>query len=200
MKQKGLITFTERLYELRGNRSQEEFAKFLGISRPSLGSYENGNRVPNAQILKKISEKCGVSTDYLLGLSDYKQKETEAITAQDMGLTENCAKILQGIKGDDNVYAKIICAMVENEYFPSFALDLDNYLYIVRKSEENIADDNMFEVEVKGNTVREARFYATDSFSSLLSQMAPEPDFKRLENEAWERWKEEHGKHKENSR
>lgn len=159
MKQKGLITFTERLYELRGNRSQEEFAKFLGISRPSLGSYENGNRVPNAQILKKISGKCGVSTDYLLGLSDYKQKETEAITAQDMGLTENCAKILQGIKGDDNVYAKIISAMVENEYFPSFALDLDNYLYIVRKSEENIADDNMFEVEVKGNTVREARFY-----------------------------------------
>lgn len=200
MKQKRLDIFAQRLNTLRGELSQERFAKFLGISRPALGAYENGNRIPNAEVLKTISEKCGVSSDYLLGLSDYMKKETEAITAQDMGLTESCAEILKGIKGDDNVYAKIICAMVENEYFPTFVLDLDNYLSIVGKSEEKIADDNMFEVEFKETAAREARFYATDAFNSLLSRMAPEPDFRQLENEAWERWIKEHGKYKENSR
>lgn len=64
--------FADRFIELCGKRTQEEFAKFLGISRPTVGFYESGQRIPDALILRQIAEKCNVSADYLLGLTDEK--------------------------------------------------------------------------------------------------------------------------------
>lgn len=64
--------FADRFIELRGKRTQEEFAKFLGISRPTVGFYESGQRIPDALVLRQIAEKCNVSADYLLGLTDEK--------------------------------------------------------------------------------------------------------------------------------
>ena len=67
-----LPIFTERFRELQGERSNTEFADFLGISRQTVGFYCNGDRVPDALTLIKISQKCGVSVDWLLGLSTAK--------------------------------------------------------------------------------------------------------------------------------
>lgn len=67
-------TFAKRFYQLRGDMSQDEFSKYLGISRPTVGFYENGVRVPDAMILLKIAERCNVSADWLLGLSDSPQR------------------------------------------------------------------------------------------------------------------------------
>lgn len=62
--------FTERFRELRGERDNTEFGKFLGISRQTVGFYCNGDRIPDALGLKQIAEKCGVSADWLLGLTN----------------------------------------------------------------------------------------------------------------------------------
>lgn len=70
--------FTKRFRELRGNRDNTEFAKFLGISRQTVGFYYNGDRIPDAMMLKQIAEKCGVSTDYLLGLTDTQSTNADA--------------------------------------------------------------------------------------------------------------------------
>ena len=64
--------FRERFSQLRGDMKQDEFAEFLGFSRPTVALYESGKRVPDAVTLKTIAEKCGVSADWLLGLSDVK--------------------------------------------------------------------------------------------------------------------------------
>lgn len=69
--------FADRFIELRGNRTQDEFSKFLGISRPTVGFYESGQRIPDALVLRQISEKCNVSADYLLGLTDEKTPEQD---------------------------------------------------------------------------------------------------------------------------
>lgn len=65
--------FAKRFNELRGDMSQDEFSKYLGISRPTVGFYENGARIPDALVLRQIAEKCNVSVDWLLGLSDSPQ-------------------------------------------------------------------------------------------------------------------------------
>ena len=65
-----LPIFRERFNMLRGDMTQKQFAEFLGFSRPTVALYESGERIPDAIALKTISEKCGVSSDYLLGLSD----------------------------------------------------------------------------------------------------------------------------------
>jgi len=64
--------FAERFGALRQEyeMSQDAFAEFLGISRPTVGFYENGSRLPDAMVLRQIALRCDISTDYLLGLSD----------------------------------------------------------------------------------------------------------------------------------
>lgn len=45
----------EKLIELRGERTQEEIARELGISTSALSMYENGERVPRDNIKIRIS-------------------------------------------------------------------------------------------------------------------------------------------------
>jgi transcriptional regulator with XRE-family HTH domain len=62
--------FKQRLNKLRGEMSNTEFAEMVGISRQTMGFYLNGDRIPDAEMLIKICKATGVSSDYLLGLSD----------------------------------------------------------------------------------------------------------------------------------
>lgn len=66
--------FRDRLAELQGDRTIEVFAETLGISRATLGFYLAGSRIPDALGVKNIADRCGVSSDYLLGLSDTKSQ------------------------------------------------------------------------------------------------------------------------------
>lgn len=69
--------FTKRLEKLRGDRSNTEFAAFLGLSRQTVGFYLNGDRVPDFFSLIAIAQRCDVTVDYLLGLSDAKRHDTD---------------------------------------------------------------------------------------------------------------------------
>ena len=69
--------FASRLLELRGDRTLTAFARFLGISRQSLGFYINGSRIPDIHTLRKICEACGCSSDYIIGLSNIKNPDTD---------------------------------------------------------------------------------------------------------------------------
>lgn len=65
-------TFAERLTALRENtgKKRQEVADDLKISRASLEYYEKGKRKPDIEVLVRLADYYGVSTDYLLGLSD----------------------------------------------------------------------------------------------------------------------------------
>lgn len=90
--------FADRFIELRGKRTQGEFARFLGISRPTVGFYESGQRIPDALVLRQIAEKCNVSADYLLGLTNEKtpEQDIQAICKK-TGLSEkSVSRIISG--------------------------------------------------------------------------------------------------------
>lgn len=59
-----------RLKQLRGERTQEEISRLLGISRSRYSHYENERVEPDNELLKKMSELFGVTTDFLLGKVD----------------------------------------------------------------------------------------------------------------------------------
>lgn len=81
--------FTKRFRELQGKKSNTEFAEFLGLSRQTVGFYCNGDRIPDALGLKEIAEKCNVSADWLLGLSDVKTLDIDArLICEKTGLSE----------------------------------------------------------------------------------------------------------------
>ncbi|MCD7945195.1 MAG: helix-turn-helix domain-containing protein [Clostridiales bacterium] len=50
--------------------SQKELARRLGISPSTLNGYEKGNHEPKPQGLANIAQICGVTVDYLLGLTE----------------------------------------------------------------------------------------------------------------------------------
>lgn len=64
--------FGERLRELRRERnlSMKDFAKTIDATDAAVSNWENNINQPKISYLKKISEKYGVSTDYLLGLEN----------------------------------------------------------------------------------------------------------------------------------
>jgi len=60
----------QRLRELRGNESQEAFAKRLGVKQATYSTWERGIKDPASSTIVVIASRLGVSADYLLGLSD----------------------------------------------------------------------------------------------------------------------------------
>lgn len=64
--------FRKAFLELMGDMTLQEFADKLGMSRATVGFYSAGQRIPDALGVKTIAEKCNVSADWLLGLSDVK--------------------------------------------------------------------------------------------------------------------------------
>lgn len=46
-------------------KTQESFAKFLGIPKQNLSSYETGRRTPSDGVVKLICEKCNVNEEWM---------------------------------------------------------------------------------------------------------------------------------------
>ena len=65
-----MVPYGKRLIKLRGNRSQAEVAKAVGIATSTLGMYETGAREPDFETLEKIADFFNVDIDYLLGRTD----------------------------------------------------------------------------------------------------------------------------------
>ena len=109
--------FKARFNQLRDGMTQGKFAEFLGISRPTVGFYENGDRIPDAFGVRNIADKCGVPADWLLALSDFKNSDTRKLTAEDLGLTESSAAILSNYFKRDkkNSLTLTINKLIENE-------------------------------------------------------------------------------------
>lgn len=52
-----------RLIKLRGNRTQDEVAKDVGISKSALGMYETGARIPRDNIKLKLADYYNTSVE-----------------------------------------------------------------------------------------------------------------------------------------
>ena len=70
------IEFSANISALRRDRgiSQKQAAEALGISQALLSHYEKGIRECNLDFVKKVADYYDVTTDYLLGLTDSRQK------------------------------------------------------------------------------------------------------------------------------
>ena len=155
---KKLPVFADRFRELRGEMTQDKFAEFVGISRPTVGFYENGERIPDALILKMIASKCQVSSDWLLGLSDVKTENGNIKSiSQKTGLSENAIDLLIWAKLEKDVMKKhdvkikyyasdIFNMLLENlDYFSDL---IHNLIKIVNLNVDLADDDYSIEDEL----------------------------------------------------
>lgn len=80
------IGLPKRLAELRGNTSQAAFAKSLGVLQQTYARWELGDRQPKLQDLAALASHFGVTTDWLLGLTENKDGvgEMPSTTSRDI--------------------------------------------------------------------------------------------------------------------
>ena len=68
----------EKLIALRGNRSQDEVARALGISVSALSMYEQGNRIPRDEVKIRMAAYYGISIEALFLILFPTKREEEA--------------------------------------------------------------------------------------------------------------------------
>ena len=107
---------SERLRELRGNESQEAFAKRIGTKQTSYSSWERGEKDPSASAIVLIASRLGVSSDWLLGLSD----ATGALASGERERLEGRVRELEGALHDAEVSIRTLReTILEGNFAPS---------------------------------------------------------------------------------
>jgi len=68
------LSFCERLLALRTDLglTQQQCANGVGIAKARYQHYETGRREPDIEMLIALARFFGVSSDYLIGMSDQK--------------------------------------------------------------------------------------------------------------------------------
>ena len=110
-----MLLFPERLREIRREMdvTQDEFAQRVGVSRASLGYYENGDRIPDIVTLANIHKATGVSIYYLLGLTGQRNDGLNTVK-KETGLSD---KAIAQLKENEAIVP------VLNRLFESDAMD-----------------------------------------------------------------------------
>ena len=99
--------FHAAFLDLMGDMTLQEFADKLGMSRATVGFYAAGKRIPDALGIKTIAEKCNVSADYLLGLTDIRSQDVNIKKfSKETGLSEKCIEVLKDIHETDIAASK----------------------------------------------------------------------------------------------
>lgn len=100
MKEFNVEKFCSDLILLRGKESQNEFAKKIGIKRPTLSLLENGKQLPTLEILSRVCGMLGTRTDeyftesredslvFLMGSLDESDKEKISEMANRISIKE----------------------------------------------------------------------------------------------------------------
>lgn len=71
----------QRICELRAHLgwSQVELSRRLRVSKQTVSNWENDNIQPSIEMLVRLSQIFGVTTDYLLGLEDVPRLNVEGL-------------------------------------------------------------------------------------------------------------------------
>ena len=212
--------FRERLNELLSDSGKTiiAFAEFLGTSRQSLGYYLNGERIPDALMVKQFCERCHVSADWLLGLSDVKTPDSEVqAICKTTGLSEATISLLvfMSKNPDNQLLMKLIDAFLSNKESRSSLIISLMYLYqayrvkkrnldtfssrIIEISEEIKEIDELKKTDILDNRILELQFQVLsgndkEEFEQFLSkkniQEALDALFKSDDLEGIYQWEE----------
>lgn len=132
--------FQQRLTDLRKQKkfNQEQLSEVLNVGRDTVIAWENGiikgkeNRediFPSVNNLVALSDVLGVSTDYLLGRSDYTKVENKDIS-NIVGLSDNAINVLRDFKQSDSAGTKQVIDSLKHgkqPKHPLYALEIINF-------------------------------------------------------------------------
>jgi len=90
-----------RLLREEKNFTQDELGKALSITQKTISNYEKDERFPDPNTLIKIANFFGVSVDYLLGQSEYRQVINNEVKERE--ISKIIQKTIDTLKGLNNL-------------------------------------------------------------------------------------------------
>ncbi len=119
--------------------SQEMAAKSLNVSRSALGYYERGERQPDASFIIKAADFFGVTADYLLGRSDYRSVENQAIANKfELPLSDKAISFLKSVSPE---LLPTLDLLLSDPNFENFLLEVMTYIYSLKHGESSESVD-----------------------------------------------------------
>jgi len=187
------LTFGQRFRELREKKglTQMDIAKQLDLSISAIHHWEHGTRFPLASILPRLSNLLGVSTDYLLGLSD---RETGVGKCSPVN-TREYVPVLENVSAAVGLPPKeeILYTMPKfrdedfdlivrgNSMYP---LCKDGEVALIRRQPRPDRDGQPSLVRISGNDAVIKRFYQ-QSNGVLLKSANPDYEDTFIDRYAW---------------
>lgn len=141
-------------------------AKELKISRQAVSQYVDGSAQPNIDRLVMIARFFDVSSDYLLGLSDYKQNQTGNLTAKEMGISESAALQLYRDTKSNWPSGKLVSVLAKSSCFYSLADAVANYVQAITLANERT--DTISRVYKLEKIAKYRRYLVNESFLEVL--------------------------------
>lgn len=114
----------ERLKDLRVERglTLEQLAEEIGLSKSALGGYETDElKEIGHNTIRRLAKFYGVTTDYLLCLSEAKQPSDASI--QGLSISDDMVEVLRG----NTLNNGLLCELVTNPQFPKLLADIEIY-------------------------------------------------------------------------
>lgn len=119
-----------------GDMTLQEFADKLGMSRATVGFYAAGKRIPDALGIKTIANRCNVSADWLVGLSDSRSTDKDIQNAvRTTGLSD---KAVSSLKEMNNGNVELLSEIIENIRMDKFLWNFRSYVYLRRAAKKRI--------------------------------------------------------------
>ena len=118
------LTLGERLKDLRIERgcTLEELAAQTGLSKAALGKYEtNESGEVSLFAVTKLAGFYGMTTDYLLGLVENKNRSDTALA--DLHLSDEAIEMLKS----GRINNRLFCELVTHSEFPRLMADMEIY-------------------------------------------------------------------------
>ena len=138
--------------------SAQELAELFQVRRQTIYDWESGKSFPDMGTLVEISNKCNVSIDYLLGLTEYNSLDGNYQSASRVtGLSEDTIKAL---KEENAGYgAMLINQFVESGRFERFMNDFKQALTISLNCKDDVP---LIGNEIKTTKADIIRFYSQE--------------------------------------
>ncbi|WP_397599149.1 helix-turn-helix domain-containing protein [Silvanigrella sp.] len=91
------MSFAKTLKEIRKTKGLKQFqlANIIGISESAISLYESGSRLPNLDILVKISNSLNISCDYLLGIKTENNDIFKSLKESDKNVVLKLIEVLK---------------------------------------------------------------------------------------------------------
>lgn len=145
--------FPSRLRALRNEKgvSQLELSKVLGVSKSTVGLWETGDTLPDAESLYYIARYFHVSSDYILGLSPVKSSDQKvAEICKYTGLSQNAVTILyvESMEYSKSFVATLVDNIISDAAIGKAQSFLERSKYAALKLSQTDTDDIHFNTKM----------------------------------------------------